>query len=96
MRTQQANHLSALSPTVRLVTRVERLLAENAKARPVSLSMRLADLGVTSIQMVELMLFVEAEFNLTIPRADITPENFQSIASIAELITKLGAGSDLT
>ena len=77
------------SPTVRLVGLVEQILAKNAQTRPVSLTMRLVDLGVTSIQMVNLMLSVEAEFKLTIPQAEITPQNFQSIASIAALIAKL-------
>jgi acyl carrier protein len=80
--------------TVRLVGLVEQILANNANARPVSLSMRLADLGVTSIQMVTLMLTVEAEFDLTIPQSDITPENFQSIASIAALVEKLRPESE--
>jgi acyl carrier protein len=84
------------SITVRLVGLVERILANNANARPISLSMRLADLGVTSIQMVTLMLTVEAEFDLTIPQSEITPENFQSIASIAALIQKLRPESEST
>ncbi len=84
------------SITVRLVGLVERILANNANARPISLSMRLADLGVTSIQMVTLMLTVEAEFDLTIPQSEITPENFQSVASIAALIQKLRPESEST
>lgn len=96
MHSTQAKDNLARSPTVRLVGLVEQILATNANARPVSLSMRLADLGVTSIQMVTLMLTVEAEFDLTIPQSDITPENFQSIASIAALIQKLRPGSEST
>lgn len=77
------------SPTVRLVGLVEHILAGNSNPRPISLTMRLADLGVTSIQMVYLMLAVEAEFNLTIPQTEITPENFLSIASISALVERL-------
>jgi acyl carrier protein len=43
-----------------------------------------------------LMLTVEAEFDLTIPQSDITPENFQSIASIAALIQRLRPESEST
>jgi acyl carrier protein len=89
MFSTQVKDSLAGSITVRLVGLVERILANNANPRPVSLSMRLADLGVTSIQMVTLMLTAEAEFDLTIPQSEITPENFQSIASIAALIQKL-------
>ena len=51
--------------------------------------MRLTDLGISSIQMVQLMLAVEAAFDLTIPAIEITPENFNSIGSIAALILRL-------
>lgn len=89
MRTNQANDNIDASPTARVVALVERILASATQTRPVSLTMRLADLGVTSIQMVSLMLAVESAFQLTIPQADITPENFHSIASIAALIDRL-------
>jgi acyl carrier protein len=84
------------APTVRLVRLVEQILASSSNARPISLTMRLADLGVTSIQMVSLMLAVEAEFDLTIPQAEITPENFLSIASIAALVGRLSPPSQST
>jgi acyl carrier protein len=96
MPSTQPKENPSSSITVRLVGLVERILANNANARPVSLSMRLADLGVTSIQMVTLMLTVEAEFDLTIPQSDITPENFQSIASIGALIQKHRPESEST
>jgi acyl carrier protein len=35
------------------------------------------------------MLAVEAEFNLTIPQTEITPENFLSISSISALVERL-------
>jgi len=44
---------------------------------------------MTSMDMVNLMLAVEAEFDMTIPQADITPENFQSPQSIERLVAKL-------
>ncbi len=38
--------------------------------------------------MVNLMLAVEVEFDLAIAQADITPENFHSLASIADLVVR--------
>jgi acyl carrier protein len=38
--------------------------------------------------MVNLMLAVELEFDIAIPQSDITPENFQSCASIEALVEK--------
>jgi acyl carrier protein len=89
MRTIQANDNIDASSTARVVELVEQILASSTHTRPVSLTMRLTDLGVTSIQMVSLMLAVESAFQLTIPQSDITPENFHCIASIAALVDRL-------
>jgi acyl carrier protein len=42
--------------------------------------------GLSSIGLVNLMLSVESEFDLTIPERDMTPGNFRSITRIAELV----------
>ena len=47
---------------------------------------RLVDVGLTSMDMVNLMLSVEAEFDFTIPQAEITPENFQSVRTLERMI----------
>lgn len=47
--------------------------------------------GMTSIDMVELMLGVEAEFDLAIPSAEITPQNFRSVESVAALVSRIAA-----
>lgn len=54
---------------------------------------QLSDLGVSSMKMVNLMLSVEAEFDIAIPQDEITPENFRSIDSIAALVGKMLGGS---
>ena len=38
--------------------------------------------------MVNLMLAVELEFDIAIAQADITPENFHSLASIETLVMR--------
>ena len=50
---------------------------------------RLSELGMSSIKMVNLMLAVEGEFDLTIPQQDITPDNFRSVTSIEALLERL-------
>jgi len=50
---------------------------------------RLSELGMSSIKMVNLMLALEGEFDLSIPQTDITPENFRSLHSIEQLLGKL-------
>jgi acyl carrier protein len=49
---------------------------------------RLAEIGLTSMDMVNLMLGVEAEFDFTIPQSEITPENFKSIRTLQRMIAR--------
>ena len=80
---------AVLAPRGRLVRLVEQLLAGNAILRSVAPDDGLTAIGLTSIDMVNLMLAVEAEFDITIPQAEITPENFRSVASIEAMVQKL-------
>lgn len=50
----------------------------------------LETLGLTSIGMVNLMLSIEAEFDLTIPGAKLVPANFRTLARIEALLCDLG------
>src|ERR1700727_2733942 len=65
---------------------VEAILEQNSIAVQVDPESRLVDVGLTSMDMVNLMLGVEAEFDFTIPQPDITPENFQSIRTLELMI----------
>jgi acyl carrier protein len=65
---------------------VEAILKQNAIAIQVYPESRLVDIGLTSMDMVNLMLGVEAEFDFTIPQSEITPENFQSIKTLELMI----------
>lgn len=49
----------------------------------------LVDRGMTSMAMVDLMLAIEARFDVTIPQRELTPANFQSIESLAHLVARL-------
>jgi acyl carrier protein len=77
------------SPGDRVVDIVQRLLAERSISRPVSSDDDLREVGLTSLDMVNLMLSVEAEFDLEIPEIHITPANFRSISTISSLVTTL-------
>ena len=61
----------------RIVALVRSILEQNALP---------ADIGPTSMDMVNLMLGVEAEFDFTIPQAEITPENFQSVETLLHMV----------
>jgi acyl carrier protein len=58
----------------------------NAIAAEVKTESRLVDIGLTSIDMVNLMLSVEAEFDFTIPQDQITPEKLQSVKTLEAMI----------
>jgi acyl carrier protein len=83
-----------LASSDKLLGLVESILAKNAAngsahSRSIPLDGDLVEIGMTSVDMVSLMLAVEAEFEVMIPTADITPQNFRSIAAIDALVARL-------
>ena len=70
----------------RILALVRAILEQNAISLEVSPESRLVDIGLTSMDMVNLMLSVEAEFDFTIPQAEITPENFQSVKTLELMV----------
>jgi len=77
------------APQERLMTLVERILERPPGAAPLPTEVRLNELGMSSMKMINLMLAIEVEFDLAIPQADITPDNFDSIASVEALLRRL-------
>ena len=71
---------------LRVLALFKTILEQNAIAVEVGPESRLVDVGLTSMDMVNLMLGVEAEFDFTIPQSEITPENFQSIKTLQSMI----------
>ena len=76
----------------RLLALVKQILAGNSIIRPVSIDDQLTEAGLASIDMVNLMLAVEAEFDIMIPASEITPANFRSISTIEALIVRISPG----
>lgn len=73
----------------RLVALVKKLLGPSAVVPdPFPTEQQLSELGLTSLKMVNLMLSVEVEFDIMIPQSEITPANFQNLASIALLVAR--------
>jgi acyl carrier protein len=70
----------------RILALVTATLEQNAIAAELHPESRLVDIGLTSMDMVNLMLAVEAEFDFTIPQSEITPENFQSVTTLERMI----------
>jgi acyl carrier protein len=70
----------------RILALVKTILEQNAMTAEIGLDTLLVDAGLTSMDMVNLMLGVEAEFDFTIPQSEITPENFQSVKTLERMI----------
>jgi acyl carrier protein len=47
----------------------------------------LRDAGLTSLDMVNIMLAVEAEFDIEIPQSAMTPDNFDTVAAMEALVS---------
>ena len=70
----------------RIVILVKGILEQNSISAEVAADAPLVDIGLTSMDMVNLMLGVEAEFDFTIPQDKITPENFQSVMTLERMV----------
>ena len=68
---------------------VRRILDARSIAQPVQPHDDLREAGLTSLDMVSLVLSVESEFDVKVPERDITPKNFRSITTIETLVARL-------
>jgi acyl carrier protein len=78
-----------LSIPDRVIAMVHEKLAKHGFDRTVSHDDDLREIGLSSLDMVNLMLRVEAAYDLQIPDADMTLENFRSVARIEKLVVRL-------
>jgi acyl carrier protein len=78
-----------LSIPDRIIAMVYEKLAKHGFDGTVSHDDELREIGLSSLDMVNLMLRVEAVYNLQIPDADMTPGNFRSVARIEKLVVRL-------
>jgi acyl carrier protein len=82
------------TPRETLIDLVTAILKRNGIERPIDAQADLVSQGLTSVDMVHLMLAIEAAFDITIPQSGLTPENFRSIATIEALLAKLTAPAE--
>ena len=78
-----------LNAAERVTALVRQLLAKRSLDRPVGADESLTACGLSSLDVVNLMLAVEGEFAIRIPEREMTPSNFRSIASIEVLVRTL-------
>jgi acyl carrier protein len=74
--------------TARVLALVQPVLAR--KGRPEAApDQDLREAGLSSLDTVNLMLAVEGAFDLFIPEAEMTPDNFRSARTVAGLVERL-------
>lgn len=76
-----------MSPSERIAAIAVRMLVKRGVMTIPAADDNLRDAGLTSLDMVGLMLAVEAEFDIEVPQSAMTPENFDTIAAIENLIS---------
>jgi len=81
--------VTELASNHRLIRLVEDILERRSARRCVAADDDLREIGLTSLELVNLMLAVEAEFSLEIPDHAMTPANFRSVTAIEALVTSL-------
>jgi acyl carrier protein len=73
----------------RILNLVSPLLEKRGRPGAVGGAQNLREAGLTSLDMVNLMLAVEAEFDVFIPEAQMTPDNFRSVDAIRAVVSGL-------
>ena len=81
--------LDGVSLEARVTGLIHGILVAHSIRRRVLADDNLRDVGLTSLDMVSLVLLVEAEFDVRIPEVEITPANFRSIRAIGVMIATL-------
>jgi acyl carrier protein len=77
-----------MSPPKDRITAIAcRMLAKRGVATIPGSGDNLRDAGLTSLDMVNLMLAIEAEFDIEIPQSAMTPDNFDTVAAIDALVS---------
>lgn len=92
MMSKATSGIAGASPST--IAKVSDLVADILRkqpggVRPVGPADALTDAGISSLDMVNLMLALEAAFDVFIPAELIKPSSFRSIASIAAMIDGL-------
>jgi acyl carrier protein len=77
--------------TDRVAALVRKALDKESIDKPVAAGDDLRASGLSSLGLVNLMLAVETEFDLTFTERDMTPANFRSISRVVELVRGLSA-----
>jgi acyl carrier protein len=75
---------------------VAAILATKGISHPFADDDTLAEIGIGSADMIELLLAVESAFNVEVPQHEITPDVFRSVATLDALMQRLLPAAPVT
>jgi acyl carrier protein len=81
--------LAVFSRRAQIAAIVDTLLVRKKIAPGVEVDEDLHDRGLTSLDMVKLMLAVEDEFGIEFPQRELTRDNFRTIAALERLVRRV-------
>lgn len=67
------------------------IVSEHEHGRPDRIGVSLREAGLTSLDLVKLVLGIEREFGIAIEPDDMDPENFETLDALERLVARLGA-----
>jgi acyl carrier protein len=76
-----------MSSRDRIIAIAVRMLVKRGVNTVPGSSDNLREAGLTSLDMVNLMLAIEAEFDIEIPQSAMTPDNFDTVTAIENLVS---------
>ena len=76
-----------MSPSERITAIAVKMLLKRGVNTVPGAKDNLREGGLTSLDMVNIMLAVEAEFDIEIPQSAMTPDNFDTIAAMVSLVS---------
>ncbi len=78
-----------MSPSERITAIASRMLLKRGIHAIPGSGDNLREAGLTSLDMVNLMLAIEAEFDIEVPQSAMTPDNFDTVAAIENLVAAI-------
>jgi acyl carrier protein len=74
-----------------IIADIKKFIETNILANdiPLEADTNLQNTGIDSFSLVEIMLFIQQNYNILIPDNQLVPENFKTLQSLARLVNKL-------
>ena len=74
-----------------IIADIKKFIETNILAGDIMLEAdtNLKNIGIDSFSIVEIMLFIQQNYNILIPDDQLVPENFRTLKALARLVNKL-------